>query len=205
MSQSECGSRTSPERMESSASSLGIVPFGFHSKTQYDANETLIQIRSEKYEPTDPIKDNDIWKRPPPDFRPQIFAPKPPKRNSRDSMKPWDFGTIPGQRGFVKRERQKIIPHILLPQKKDEGRFITTGRMMRPFTAKKRFVTEGMYHPGEFEDIKEHDFRGVSQFYYCFSLVRLEAGSGHFEFSPFYKKQKKTRNDHLLHSKLLRN
>lgn len=160
MSQSECGSRTSPERMGSSASSLGIVPFGFHSKTQYDANETLIQIRSEKYEPTDPIKDNDIWKRPPPDFRPQIFAPKPPKRNSRDSMKPWNFGTIPGQREFVKRERQKIIPHILLPQKKDEGRFITTGRMMRPFTAKRKFVTEGMYHPGQFEDIKEHDFRG---------------------------------------------
>ncbi|XP_052091830.1 uncharacterized protein LOC127728473 isoform X2 [Mytilus californianus] len=160
MSQSDCQSRTSPERLGSAASSLGIVPFGFHSKTQYDANETLIQIRSENYEPKEPIKDNNIWKRPPPDFRPQIFAPKPPKRNSRESMQPWNYGTIPGQREIIKRERQKVIPHILLPLKEDRTRFVTTGRIMRPFTAKKKFVTEGMYNPGPFADIREHDFRG---------------------------------------------
>lgn len=164
MSQSDYQSRGSPERIGSAASSLGIVPFGFHSKTQYDANESLIQIRSEKYEPLDPEKDNDIWKRPPPDFRPQIFAPKPPKRNSRDSMQPWRYGTFPGQREIFKRERQKVIPHILIPRKEEKARFETMARMMRPFTAKKKFVSEGMYKPGAFEDLKEHDFRGVSYY-----------------------------------------
>lgn len=149
-------------RMASAASSFTYVPFGFTSKTQYDANESLIQIRSENYSKVEPEKDNDIWKRPPPDFRPQIFAPKPPKRNSRESMKPENFGTYPGTNKPVKRPERTVIPHMLRPKKPDEGRMILRYHIDRPFTAKKKFVTEGMYKAGEFVNPKPHDFRGVS-------------------------------------------
>ena len=50
-------------------SSLGIVQFGFHAKTSHDADEALLQTRSENYRVPPPRPDNDIWKRPPPDFR----------------------------------------------------------------------------------------------------------------------------------------
>ena len=161
MSHSDLMSR-SDGRILSASSSLAIIPFGFHSKTQYDANESLIQIRSENFTKPPPIIDDDIWKRPPPDFRPQVFAPKPPKRNSRESMKPEKYGTFPGKYVTFRRPEQTTIPHILLPPKPDEGRMVLRFHIDRPFTAKKKFVREGMYSPGEYEIPKPHDHRGVS-------------------------------------------
>ncbi|KAK3108250.1 hypothetical protein FSP39_004103 [Pinctada imbricata] len=147
-------------RIVSASSSLAIIPFGFHSKTQYDANESLIQIRSENFTKPVPEKDDDIWKRPPPDFRPQVFAPKPPKRNSRASMQPERYGTFPGKYVTFRRPEQTTIPHILLPPKPDEGRMVLRFHIDRPFTAKKKFVREGMYSPGEYAMPKPHDHRG---------------------------------------------
>ena len=148
----------------SSQSSLGFVPFGFNSKTNYDANETLIQIRSDTFvRKPDPV-DDDIWKRPPPDFRPQKFAPNPPKRNTQASQRPWLYGTIPGQREITKRPRRTVIPHLLKPKETDEKeKIVTLFHIDRPFTAKKKFVREGMNKAGEYDNPKPHDFRGVSQ------------------------------------------
>ena len=145
----------------SSQSSLGFVPFGFHSKTNYDANETLIQIRSDTFVRKPEPVDDDIWKRPPPDFRPQKFAPNPPKRNSRESQRPWLYGTIPGQREIIKRPRRKVIPHLLKPKDEGEKKLVTLFHIDRPFTAKKKFVREGMYSAGEYNNPKPHDHRGV--------------------------------------------
>lgn len=142
------------------SSSVGLIPFGFQSKTNYDANESLIQIRSESFQKHTPVQEEDIWKRPPPDFRPQIFAPKPPKRNSRESQKPWLYGTIPGQRESVKRVRPKVIPHLLKPKTEENKGLVTYFHIDRPFTAKKKFVREGMYEKGEFVNPAPHDFRG---------------------------------------------
>ena len=144
-----------------SSSSVGMVPFGFHSKTNYDANESLIQIRSDNFTKNIPLKEDDIWKRPPPDFRPQIFAPKPPKRNTQDSQMPWLYGTIPGQREIIKRERPKVIPHLLQTKDKDNKGLVTYFHIDRPFTAKKKFVREGMNEPGEYVNPTPHDYRGV--------------------------------------------
>lgn len=142
------------------SSSVGLIPFGFQSKTNYDANESLIQIRSESFQKHAPVQEEDIWKRPPPDFRPQIFAPKPPKRNSRESQQPWLYGTIPGQRESVKRVRPKVIPHLLKPKTEENKGLVTYFHIDRPFTAKKKFVREGMYEKGEFVNPAPHDFRG---------------------------------------------
>lgn len=146
----------------SSGSSLSVAPFGFDSKTKYDANESLITIRSDNFAKQQPIVDDDIWKRPQPDFRPKIFAPKPPKRNTTESMKPWKYGTIAGQREVYKRDRKSRVPHILMPKKEEEERFDTLFRLDRPFTAKKKFVSEGMNKPGQYSNPPVHDFRGVS-------------------------------------------
>ena len=49
------GSTMTESRLESTApsegtpSSLGIVQFGFHAKTSYDADEALLQTRSENF------------------------------------------------------------------------------------------------------------------------------------------------------------
>lgn len=159
MSDSDVMSR-SDGRMASATSSFMYVPFGFTSKTQYDANESLIQIRSENFSKLVPEKDNDIWKRPPPDFRPQVFAPKPPKRNSREAMRPENYGTFPGKHVTVKRPVRNVIPHMLRPAKPDEGRMSLRFHIDRPFTAKKKFVREGMYKAGQFKNPQPHDFRG---------------------------------------------
>ena len=151
-------------RLASAASSFTYVPFGFTAKTQYAANDSLIQIRSENFSKVIPEKDNDIWKRPPPDFRPQVFAPKPPKRNSREAMKPENYGTFPGKHQTVKRPERQVIPHMLRPAKPDQGRMSLQFHIDRPFTAKKKFVREGMYKAGQFRNPQPHDFRGVSNY-----------------------------------------
>ena len=162
MSQMDFSDTYSPSRADSSTSSLGLMPFGFPAKTNYDANESLIQIRSENFEKKVVEKEEDIWKRPPPDFRRQCYAPKPPRRNAVESMKPWLYGTIPGQREVIKRPRRKVIPHLLQPQKEEEKKFEAYYHIDRPFTAKKKSVIEGMYEAGEYENPRPHDFRGVS-------------------------------------------
>ena len=165
MSQMDFSDSYCPSRPEST-SSLGIMPFGFPSKTNYDANESLIQIRSENFERKVVDKEEDIWKRPPPDFRRQCYAPRPPKRNSAESMKPWIYGTIPGQREIIKRPRRKIIPHLLQSPREEQTKFNTYFHIERPFTAKKKSVLEGTNDPGEYENPKPHDFRGVLLFLY---------------------------------------
>ena len=46
--------------------------FGFDAKTTFVAAQNLGKIRSETFRLTPPPPDDDIWKRPAPDFRPQV-------------------------------------------------------------------------------------------------------------------------------------
>lgn len=147
----DCASPSSPP--------VELIPFGFHSKTNYDANEVLIQVRSENFSKKPEDKVEDIWTRPPPDFRPQKFAPQPPKRNTRDSQKPWLYGTIPGQLEVIKRQRTVVLPHLLVSKSDEVKRFNTYFHIERPFTAKRKFVRDGMNEKGHFEDLRLHDFR----------------------------------------------
>ena len=89
-----------------------IQPFGFHSKTAYDATESILNQRNDNFRINPPARDNDIWKRPPPDFSPQNFRAKPPKRNSRDAMRPERFHS---RHDDTVRETQSSValPHIL--------------------------------------------------------------------------------------------
>ncbi|ESO97085.1 hypothetical protein LOTGIDRAFT_226853 [Lottia gigantea] len=149
-----------PSTASSSKDSLGIVPFGFHAKTSFDADDGLRLRRSLTYAVKERPKDNNIWRRPPPDFRYEVFDPNPPKRNTVDSMKPWNYGTIPCQREIYTREKRTLLPLILNRHHSDEKEnFKLRFRIDRPFTAKKKFVREGMNVPGEYETPKPFDFR----------------------------------------------
>ncbi|XP_041366439.1 uncharacterized protein LOC121381263 [Gigantopelta aegis] len=144
----------------SEKSSLGIVEFGFHAKTSFDADDALLLTRSEKFRLKPPPRDDDIWKRPPPDFRYVVYAPNPPTRNTRDSQQPWLYGTYPGQRTTFKREPKSLLPIIFRSAEPTTKEFVTRFHIARPFTAKKEFVRDGMNVPGEYIQPKHHDFRG---------------------------------------------
>nr|KAG5708382.1 hypothetical protein BaRGS_034413 [Batillaria attramentaria] len=123
-------------------SSLGLVQFGFDAKTSHDADEALLQTRSENFKLRPRPADRDIWKRPPPDFRYAVYNPRPPKRNTVDSQQPWLYGTIPGQREKVTREKGSLMPLIFKQRSSSPPPIVTRFHIARPFTAKKQFVRE---------------------------------------------------------------
>lgn len=146
----------------SSITSLGIIPFGFESRTSYDASEALTLSRSENFRLPPPVVDDDIWKRPPPNFRAQNFASHPPKRNSRESMQPWKYGTIPGQRQFVKRPKITVLPHILNPKPQEDRRFHTRFNIPDSYDSKMEMARELMNKAEPYENPKPFDSRDVS-------------------------------------------
>ena len=86
---------SSAHRSHSTAGSKRMRSYDFTAKASFDASQHLLKSRSDTFLLGAKIPDNDIWKRPPPDFKPQIYAPKPPKRNSRDAMRPWSYTGYP--------------------------------------------------------------------------------------------------------------
>lgn len=84
------------QRQPSATQSLNVREFTFATQGRFNAGQDLVLTRSDSYVIRKPPKEDDIWTRPPPDFRPQQYLPKPPKRNSRESMQPWKYGTFPG-------------------------------------------------------------------------------------------------------------
>ncbi|XP_070565507.1 putative uncharacterized protein C7orf78 [Ptychodera flava] len=138
-----------------------IRPFGFHNKTNFIATDNLIVRRSDSYTLRKPPPDDDIWKRPPPDFRPQVWRPKPPKRNTQDSMMPWKYGTFPGdyKNKFVKPKPQ-VLPFLLQEPRSASPEFATRFRVPDPYEAKLMFVKSGVHPRGSYVMPKPHDFRG---------------------------------------------
>ena len=123
-------SRTS--RLTSACSdAFAFNQFGFDGKTSFDAERELMKNRSEHFLIKEKESIDDIWKRPPPDFRLQMFAPKPPKRNSREAMQPWKYGTLPGQKP-VKREKEN---------EKTAPSFLSSRILFSPFVLLRKFVS----------------------------------------------------------------
>ncbi len=136
-------------------------PFGFSGKTSFDATRELTKTRSENFKINPPQKDDDIWKRPPPDFRLQCFAPKPPKRNSREAMQPWKYGTMPGHK-TQKRDKEKVfLPNIMQPTSSENERIITQFHIMDADEARMVYSKYGMNDPGPYNDPLLHEYRKV--------------------------------------------
>ena len=120
--------------------------------------------RSDNFAPKPPPVDDDIWKRPAPNFKAQAHASKPPKRDSRDSMCPWKYGTFLGKREQVRLPRVTVLPHVLNPKAPDEGRFLTRFNVLDSYDAKKVMAKELTNNAGEYLDPKAHDHRAVSAY-----------------------------------------
>jgi len=179
---------------EKSPSSLGaMVQFGFHAKTSYDADEALLQTRSESFKTRPVEKDRDIWKRPPPDFRYVVYDPRPPRRNTVDAMQPWRYGTLPGhsKTAPVRREENSLPRIFDKPEREPE--IVTRFHIDRPFTAKKKFVTEGMNYPGPYDNPTPHDFRQ----YPSLKKLGLDEFMTKYEKDPFNIHFKSKRLNHI--------
>ncbi|CAH1789400.1 unnamed protein product [Owenia fusiformis] len=156
--------RSSRKNSESIASSFGVKDFGFEAKTSYDATEHLLKSRSDNYfnKSEDPV--DDIWKRQPPDFRPQIFGPYPPKRNTQDSMQPWKYGTFPGKQSSLKQDENdkvELPPVLQIIQKpsREKTRFMTRFHIDDPHEARQITLRNDLLPPGDYVPPQLHDFR----------------------------------------------
>ena len=106
----------------SSNKTLTLTPFGFEAKTSFNASDDLTQTRSKSFTIRPAPVDDDIWKRPPPDFRPQVYAPKPPKRNSREAVQPWKYTALCDQEPVFKREKKVFLAsYTTIRPKREKG------------------------------------------------------------------------------------
>ncbi|XP_038049402.1 uncharacterized protein LOC119723010 [Patiria miniata] len=152
-----------PARQPSAAQSLNIREFSFATQSRFNAGRDLVLTRSDSYVIRKPPKEFDIWEHPPPDFRPQQYLPKPPKRNSRESMQPWKYGTFPGQKKAMSKTEGKksvALPKILQPVRPRSEQMVTRFKIDDPHEARAKFVREGMYPKEQYQMPKKHDFRG---------------------------------------------
>ncbi|XP_064614378.1 uncharacterized protein LOC135478043 [Liolophura sinensis] len=162
LSEEESEDSTDVPVSDGQPSSLGIVQFGFHAKTGFNANIDLVQTRSDHLKPKLQPLHLDPWRRPPPDFRPQLFGPNPPKRNAQESMQPWKYGTIPGQRQSYSRPKRQslVLQGVLDGAKSEEDPFLTRFRAPDSYEAKLMFVKDGRFPLGRYATPTPHDFRG---------------------------------------------
>ncbi|XP_064647765.1 uncharacterized protein LOC135500306 [Lineus longissimus] len=180
---------TSSPRLLSKASSIKHLghSFDFHSRTNFDATQNILQSRSDSYLLGRPPPDYDIWKRKPPDFRPQGFAPRPPPRNSKYAMKPWMYST-PKDSYYAERLKQSkevvLLPDIAKPrvtQSMDKPEFIRRFHIVDSEEARQAFVREGQFPTEPYEPPKPHDFRG----YPSIKKLGLDEFLTSYERDPF--------------------
>ncbi|XP_072179326.1 putative uncharacterized protein C7orf78 [Diadema setosum] len=133
----------------------------FIDKSKFQARHDLLTTRSDSYLIRPAEEPEDIWKRPPPDFTLQRYMPKPPKRNTRESMQPWRWDCYPG----VKKEEKVAdkttvtLPKILQPPRPRSRKMLTKFRIADPDAARKQAVKELMHAQERYENPKPHDFR----------------------------------------------
>ena len=95
----------------------------------------------------------------------QVYAPKPPKRNSRDAMQPWRYDRPVDEdeaRDEDATDSSLKLPRILQAARPQEPVFHTRFHVPDPFEANVIFVKEGMFKPAQYSNPKPHDHRGVS-------------------------------------------
>ncbi|PFX24890.1 uncharacterized protein LOC111331089 isoform X1 [Stylophora pistillata] len=156
-------------------SGCGAVQVTYRSKVDFNVTQTLIRSRSdcfleskrarERMLKEKELKNRTPWDIKPPDFTLQIYRPKPPKRNTRESM-------IPGYNEDEWNERAKertkqriefkpsVLPKILQPPVSHKVPFSTHFRIPDSHTAKIKYVREGVHERDPYVTPGPHAFRG---------------------------------------------
>ncbi|KAK3746959.1 hypothetical protein QZH41_002512 [Actinostola sp. cb2023] len=100
----------------------------------------------------------------PPDFRLQLYQPKPKKRNAKESMIPnydeddWRKKQASKRKDNIKFERIPL-PKILQETPSKLGSFVTTFDIPDSYAANLMLVKIGKFHPGPYTNPGPHVFR----------------------------------------------
>lgn len=150
----------------------------FNGRNEFDSSRGLIKLRSNSLQKkTKSIDYSNVWNIKPIDFTMQLYHPRPPKRNSRDAIKPWEYDkylrksessidTRPPVE-VSKNAETRMIEEYLHPDQDSDQEPEEFDTLFRPITpnedrvlmANKRMGFRA--HLGSFKDWKPHDFRGV--------------------------------------------
>lgn len=146
----------------------------FSAQISFDAGNALRLTRDSHFHLEPPPPDRNIWRRKPPDFRLQAFAPRPPKRNSRAANQPWRFSADSDAR--VTQWRQDKAERVPVPPKgalqtdyeaamagaEETAQlppFRARFRAERPYTAKLKAARADQGHRERYSAPQETDFR----------------------------------------------
>lgn len=163
-----------PKVTPSARSATVDTPFNFKGQVHFDATQSLLRSRSDCFleskrkldrERTQKIRDDsNAWDIPPPDFRLQLYQPKPKTRNARESMIPnydsdeWRIQKAAKQKDPIKFERIPL-PKILQEPKQELKPFVTRFDIPDSCAANQTFVKDGKFNPGPYSNPEPHTFR----------------------------------------------
>ena len=149
--------------------------FDYRSKVEFNATQDLLRSRSdcflESKRARDRIRSEEEWKNrtpwdiKPPDFTLQIYQPKPPKRNTRESMIP-GYNDDEWNEKAKERRQQRIeferipLPKILQPPVSEKAPFCTQFRIPDSHAAKITCVRKGIHKRDPYVTPGPHAFRG---------------------------------------------
>lgn len=153
----------------------------FQDKKDYEAFKNLIETRSDNAKPLKKLKDStNVWDREPVDFTWKLYHPHPPKRNARESMKPWTYDkylrpTNPDEneenndKNKKKSVEQQIVDDFFNKtnnsntEEKEEEDFQVSFRVPTPQAARIKASRTMSFREGlgQYKNPAPHDFRGV--------------------------------------------
>lgn len=155
---------------------LSASTLSFQNRREYEASKILVETRSENQKPYVKKKHaNSIWDLEPIDFSVKLYHPKPPKRNSRDAIKPWTYDKYlkKFERSSSQESEKYSAEKTLVNSYLTENSLISTfqsevdfQKEFRPLTpngarieaSKNMGFREGL---DQFKNPLPHDFRGV--------------------------------------------
>lgn len=138
-------------------------------KLKFEASSHLVKLRntSRNYEKKESEITN-VWEKKPIDFSPRLYQPKPPKRNSKEAMKPWKYKTLMREKEASinvpsKKCELGLNEYLVKKVSNMQPSFKTSFRLLTPNQARiEASKTMGFRDGLElYRNPKSHDFRGV--------------------------------------------
>ncbi|XP_067945499.1 putative uncharacterized protein C7orf78 [Watersipora subatra] len=139
--------------------------FDFGKRNSYNATKSLARIRSSKYKRVKAPVRYDLWNRPAPDLRMQLYHPHPVPRNSQEAIQPWKFRASFDSEKPVQLSKSKVLPQsiqdALFGGEEKETKMTISPRVLRPHEAKILFVKKGILPKEVYSNPKPHDHRAL--------------------------------------------
>lgn len=148
--------------------------FSFRGQIDFDATQSLLRSRSDCFLQSKRKQDREkaqslqekstAWDIRPPDFRLQLYQPKPKIRNARESMLPnynedeWRAQLAAKKKDPIKYERIPL-PKILQEPKRELEPFVTRFDIPDSHAANMMFVKSGKFPSGSYSNPGQHVFR----------------------------------------------